>query len=197
MTPMQWVSDSSAGTVLIWHSSETLTPQQDISLQARRPTEYVLSNHVLTPCLRRQFPRLIHLCDRKHFLMFRRNFSSSISFPSSQGNHEGTLNNLPPSFQVLAGRQFPLLLLLQGLFPQTFHHSCPFLKCLHISGNFTVSRKSHKHCPQERGLIQMGPVSRCLLAQDLCASSSTCSQLPYGVQWQGQACPHSWPYLCC
>lgn len=155
-----------------------------------------MRNRVLAACLRRQFPRLIHLCDRKHFLMFRCDFSCSISFPSSQRNHQGTLNN-PPSSQVLADRQVPRFTPPSGLSPQTFHHSYPFLKCLHASGIFMMSRKSHKHRPQERGLIQMGPVSRCLLAQDPCAGSSTFRQLPYGVQWQGQAYPHSWPYLCC
>lgn len=96
MTSTQRQCNSSAGTVPAWHSSEEMTPKQDISLQTQRFAGYVLSNRVHTPCLRMQFPKLIHLSDRKHFLMFRCNFSHLISFPSSQWNHQETLNTLPP-----------------------------------------------------------------------------------------------------
>lgn len=165
MTSTQQGCNSSAVTVPAWHISKKTAPQQDISLQAQSLARYVLSNHVLTPRLRMQFPKLIHLRDRKHLPMFRCNFSCLISSPSSQWNYQETLNTLPPPLKFLQAVKSPFYSCSRP-FPTDFSSLLPISGVsLHLQQLYGVQEITQALFLGERSdpdgaCLQMSPCTR-------------------------------------
>lgn len=133
----------------------------------------VLHNHILMPWPRRQFLRLMYLCNRRHFLMLIGNFSCWISFLSSQRNHKGTLNYLLFPFKFFQAGMSPLFLF--RAFPSDLS------SCLPISSQPTGT--GHRS-----NVIQTSTCTRPVCKQ---VAHSAISLTHCNVRILS-----SWPYLC-